>query len=123
MYPNKPGKLYRTMNGAVKFHGTSMNNSLAGPNLLQILIRVLSRFCQNEFAVSADIEDMVLRVCVPDCHQSSLRLMARTHCKTLHTSKRAFRLGLKICKHVLTMHYKARPETLQVSTLKQPNLS
>ena len=65
---NKPGKLRRVLNGAAKFHGTSLNKSLLnGPEVLQNLIYVLLRFHQHQFAVSAAIEGMFLRVGVPDC--------------------------------------------------------
>ena len=72
--PNKPGKVRRVLNGAAKFHGTSLNKSLlTGPDLLQNLIHVLLRFRQHQFAVFADIEGMFLQVGVPDCDQPSLR--------------------------------------------------
>ena len=59
---NKPGKVRRVLNGAAKFHGTSLNKSLIlGPDLLQNLINVLPRFRQHQFAVSADIEGIFLR--------------------------------------------------------------
>ena len=59
--PNKPGKVGRVLNGAAKFHSTSLNKSLlTGPELLQNLIHVQLRFRQRQFAVSADIEDMLL---------------------------------------------------------------
>ena len=71
--PNKPGKVRRVLNGAAKFHGTSLNKSLlTGPDLLQNLIHVLLRFRQHQFAVSADIEGMFLQVGVPDWDQPSL---------------------------------------------------
>ena len=76
--PNKPGKVRRVLNGAAKFHGTSLNKSLlTGPDLLQNLIHVLLRFRQHQFAVSADIEGMFLQVGVPDCDQPSLRFLWR----------------------------------------------
>ena len=76
--PNKPGKVRRVLNGAAKFHGTSLNKSLlTGPDLLQNLIHVLLRFRQHKFAVSADIEGMFLQVGVPDCDQPSLRFLWR----------------------------------------------
>ena len=76
--PNKPGKVRRVLNGAAKFHGTSLNKSLlTGPDLLQNLIHVLLRFRQHQFAVSADIEAMFLQVGVPDCEQPSLRFLWR----------------------------------------------
>ena len=59
--PNKPGKVRRVLNGASKFHGTSLNKSLlVGPDLLQNLIFVLLRFRQHKYAVSTDIEGMFL---------------------------------------------------------------
>ena len=42
---NKPGKLRRVLNGASKFHGTSLNKSLlVGPDLLQTLCSFFSVF-------------------------------------------------------------------------------
>ena len=68
----------RVLNGAAKFHGSSLNKSLlTGPDLLQNLIHVLLRFRQHQFAVSADIEGMFLQVGVPDCDQPSLRFLWR----------------------------------------------
>ena len=76
--PNKPGKVRRVLNGAAKFHGTSLNKSLlTGPDLLQNLIHVLQRFRQHQFAVSADIEGMFLQVGVPDRDRPSLRFLWR----------------------------------------------
>ena len=76
--PNKPGKVRRVLNGAAKFHGTSLNKSLlTGPDLLQNLIHVLLRFRQHQLAVSADIEGMFLQVAVPDWDQPSLRFLWR----------------------------------------------
>ena len=73
---NKPGKVRSVLNGAAKFHGTSLNKPLlTGPELLQNLIHVLLRFRQHQFAVSADIEDMFLQVGVPDSDQPSLRFL------------------------------------------------
>ena len=68
----------RVLNGAAKFHGTSLNKSLlTGPDLLQNLIHVLLRFRQHQFAVSADIEGMFLEVGVHVCDQPSLRFFWR----------------------------------------------
>ena len=76
--PNKPGKVRRVLNGAAKFHGTSLNKSLlTGPDLLHNLIHVLLRLRQHQFAVSADIEGMFLQVGVPNCDQPSLRFLWR----------------------------------------------
>ena len=76
--PNKPGKVRRVLNGAVKFHGASLNKYLlTGPDLLQNLIYVLLRFRQNPYAVSADIEGMFLQVGVLPSDQPSLRFLWR----------------------------------------------
>ena len=65
---NKQGKVRRFLNGAVKFHGTSLNNSMInGPDLIQIQIHVLLKFLQHKFAASADGEGMFLQVVVLDC--------------------------------------------------------
>ena len=76
--PNKPGKVRRVLNGASKFHGTSLNKSiLVGPDLLQNLNFVLLRFRQHKYAVSADIEGMFLQVGVLARDQISLRFLWR----------------------------------------------
>ena len=76
--PNKPGKVRSVLNGASKFHGTSLNKSLlVGLDLLQNLVFVLFRFRQHHFAVSADIEGMFLQVGVLPEDQPSLRFLWR----------------------------------------------
>ena len=72
------GKVRRVLNGASKFHGTSLKKSLlVGPDLLQNLVFVLLRFRQHYFAVSADIEGMFLQVGVLPEDQPSLRFLWR----------------------------------------------
>ena len=76
--PHKPEKVRRVLNGAAKFQGHSLNNSLlTGPDLLQTLIHILLRFRQYPFAVSADIEGMFLQVGVIPRDQPSLRFLWR----------------------------------------------
>ena len=76
--PYKPVKVRRVLISAAKFHGTSLNKSLlTGLNLLQNLIRVLFRFRQPQFTLSADIEGMFLQVGVPDPDQPSLCFLWR----------------------------------------------
>ena len=78
--PNKTGKVRRVLNGASKFHGTSLNKSLlVGSDLLQILVFLLFRFRQHHFAVSADIEGMFLQVGVLPEDQPSLRFLYREY--------------------------------------------
>ena len=61
--PNKPVNVRRVLNGASKFHRTSLNKFLlVGPPLLQNLIFVFLRFRQQKYAVSADLEGMFLQV-------------------------------------------------------------
>ena len=63
MHPHKPGKVRRVFNGAANCHGQSLNSALlAGPDLLQSLINILSRFHQHPLAVSVDIEGMFLQI-------------------------------------------------------------
>ena len=76
--PNKPGKVRRILNGAAKFHGSSLNKALlVGPDLLQNLLAFLMRFRQHQHAVSADIEGMFLQVGVLPIDQLSLRFLWR----------------------------------------------
>ena len=76
--PNKPGKVRRVLNGAAKFHGSSLKKALlVGPDLLQNLLVVLMRFRQHQHAVSADIEGMFLQVGVLPIDQLSLRFLWR----------------------------------------------
>ena len=76
--PKKPGKVSRVLNGAAKFHGSSLNKALlVGPDLLQNLLAVLLRFRQHQHVVSADIEGMFLRVGVLPIDQLSLRFLWR----------------------------------------------
>ena len=72
--PNKSGKLRRVLNCASKFHSLSLRDSfLVGLDLLQNFLRVLLRFTQQEFALSAYIEGMFLQVGVIPADQLSLR--------------------------------------------------
>ena len=76
--PNKPGEVRRVLNGAANSHGASLNKSLlTGPDLLENLIYVLLPFRQHPYAVSADIEGMLLQVGVLPSDQPSLRFLGR----------------------------------------------
>ena len=75
-HPHKPEKVRRVLDGAARFHGSSLNNThLTRPDLLQSLIHVLIRFRQYQYAVSADIEGMFLQVDVNPRDQLSLRFL------------------------------------------------
>ena len=75
--PNKPVKVRRVQNRGAKFHGTLNKSLLTGPDLLQNLIHVLLRLHHLQFAVSADIEGVFVKVGVPDCDQPLLRFLWR----------------------------------------------
>ena len=76
--PNKPGKVRRVLNGAAKFHNTSLNKSLlTGPDLPQNPIYILLRFRNYPYAASADIEGMFLQVGSLPSDQPSLRFLWR----------------------------------------------
>ena len=78
MNPNKPGKVRCVLNGASKFHSTSLNKSLlVGPDLLQNLVFVLLHFRQHHFALSADFGGMFLQVGVLPEDQPSLCFLWR----------------------------------------------
>ena len=81
--PNKPGKVRRILNGASRFHGNSLNNSLlVGPDLLQRLLFVLMRFREHKYAISADIEGMFMQVGLLESDQRSLRFLWRDNPKS-----------------------------------------
>ena len=68
----------RVLNGASKFHGTSLNKSLlVAPDLFQNLVFCTLRFRQHKYAVSADIEGMFLQVGVLARDQILLRFLWR----------------------------------------------
>ena len=74
--PNKPGKVRRVANAASKFRGESLNsNLLTGPDLLNNLVGVLSRFREHPIAVLSDIEGMFMQIAVRQEDQSALRFL------------------------------------------------
>ena len=114
--PNKPGKVRRVLNGAVKFHGVPLNKSLlTGPDLLQNLNYVLLSFRKQPYAVSADIEGMLLQVCLLPSGQPSFRFLWREDPKTNVVVYQFTRhiFGAKNCPHAPNMHFNALRETTQ----------
>ena len=74
--PSKPGKVRRVLKGDTKFHGASLNKSLlTGPDLLQNPIYLLPRFRQHLYAVSADIDGMLIQVGVLTSDRPSFRFL------------------------------------------------
>lgn len=76
-YPRKPGKVRRVCDAAAKFHCSSLNDHLSGPDLLQNLIEIFMRFRKEKVALSADIEAMFNQVSVPEQDQVALRFLRR----------------------------------------------
>jgi hypothetical protein len=76
--PNKPKKIRVVFDGAAKFQGISLNDSLLrGPVLLANLVGVLIRSREAPIAVSGDIEAMYNQVRVRQPDQSFKRFLWR----------------------------------------------
>ncbi|KAL0832560.1 hypothetical protein ABMA28_000762 [Loxostege sticticalis] len=69
---NKPGKLRLVFDAAATYKGTSLNdNLLSGPDLLNPLLSILFRFRSKPIAMTADIEDMFLRIKIREDDQGA----------------------------------------------------
>ena len=63
--PNKPGKVRRVANNAVKFRGQSLNSDLiTGPDLLNNLVGILLRFLENPVAILSDIDGLFMQIAI-----------------------------------------------------------
>ena len=71
--PNKPGKVRVVNDAAAEFQGTGLNKNLVtGPDLLNSLTGVLTRFRRDPVAIAGDIEAMFHQVRVSDEDSDSL---------------------------------------------------
>ena len=76
--PHKAEKVRRLCNAAAKYQGVALNDKLLlGPDLLQSLIGIISRFREHQIALSANIEAMFLQVAVPKDDSRYLRFLWR----------------------------------------------
>ncbi|XP_060602645.1 uncharacterized protein LOC132755746 [Ruditapes philippinarum] len=73
---NKPGKVRVVFDCAAKYKGISLNSQLLqGPDMMNSLVGVLTRFRQEKVALSADIEAMFHQVCVCEKDCDALRFL------------------------------------------------
>ena len=95
MNVNKPGKVRVVFDCAAKYKDTSLNSQLLqGPDLMNSLVGVLTRFRQEKIALAADIEAMFhqVKMCESDC--DALRFLwwpdgdmskyPKTYCMQVH---------------------------------------
>ena len=81
--PNKPSKIRIVWDATAKFKGTSLNDHLLkGPDLLNSLVSVLSKFRRGRIAVMGDIEKMFHQVLVPAEDRDAMRFLWRKRSKS-----------------------------------------
>jgi hypothetical protein len=74
--PSKPGKLRVVMDASAKYKGRSLNDYLlTGPDLMNTLVGVLSRFRKDRVAVMCDIQGMFYQFLVPEKDRDFLRFL------------------------------------------------
>ena len=75
-HPKKPGKIRVVFDCSAKFAGTSLNDQLLqGPDLMNSLVSVLTRFRQEPVAFMGDIKAMFYQVLVPAEQRDFLRFL------------------------------------------------
>ncbi|XP_078372656.1 uncharacterized protein LOC144656297 [Oculina patagonica] len=73
---NKPGKTHVVFDCAAKYKGTSLNDQLrTGPDLTNSVVGVLTRFREEQVALSADIECMFHQIRVAPADQDAFRFL------------------------------------------------
>ena len=75
-HPQKPDKVRVVFDCSAKHHDTSLNDQLLqGPDLMNTLVGVLTRFREEPIALIADIEAMFYQVQVPSADCDTLRFL------------------------------------------------
>ncbi|XP_068696909.1 uncharacterized protein [Montipora foliosa] len=75
-HPHKPTKIRVIFDCFAQFKGLALNNILyKGPDLINSLVGVLTRFREDRIAVMADVESMFYQVRVPEKDSSFLRFL------------------------------------------------
>ena len=69
-FPTKQSKFWVVYDGSAKYEGTCLNDHiLSGPDLLQPLTHVLSRFRKGKIVFMVDITDCFFQILLPHkCH-------------------------------------------------------
>ncbi|KAI2644971.1 hypothetical protein H4Q32_029724 [Labeo rohita] len=76
LHPQRPDKLRVVFDCSAKFRGVSLNDTLlTGPDLINSLVGVLSRFRRETVAVTCDIEKMFHQFFVPPKERNYLRFL------------------------------------------------
>ena len=78
VHPHKPDKVRRVFNFSSNFNGQSLNDRIYnGPDLLNPLTGVLTRFRTGNICLAADVSDMFLQMQVKETDEDSLRFLFR----------------------------------------------
>ncbi|XP_047991806.1 uncharacterized protein LOC125230632 [Leguminivora glycinivorella] len=76
--PNKPKKIRLVFDAAALNQGQSLNNFiLEGPDMLQSLLGIMLRFREGAFAVTAEVEEMFLRIQIREEDRNSQMFLWR----------------------------------------------
>ena len=74
--PNKPGRVRAVFDAAASYKGKSLNDTLVtGPDLLNNLVGVITRFRRYPYVITGDVEAMFHQVRVPENERRYLRFL------------------------------------------------
>ena len=119
--PQKPEKVEKVCNAAAKYKGLLLNNKLmSGPNLLRNLLGIIFRFREKEYAITADIESMLLQVAVPKNKRKFLKFLWRSdpNSKLRPMSTKDTYLAPKALQLVSITHCRGLEQTKRTNSLE-----